>query len=113
MSTTTNPEIRVVPMLKEDIPEAQALHIRSFAEDRHTLMKVHEKGLSGIGDEMTCEEFNYYAELPHKVKMMKAVDKDGKMLGMTNWGLWNIDNSHPVCSFFPSVSYYIFRARDY
>jgi hypothetical protein len=88
-------ECRVVPTEREDLPALTQIWHRAFADDRHTLMKMHEDGTTDFGEEMPGELLENWFESP-KVHMAKALDVDGNTIGFTNWVEWNFDDTQTV-----------------
>jgi hypothetical protein len=95
-SPTTHSAWRVVPIERADLPTLLQIWHDSFADDRHTLMKLHEDGNTDFGEEMPGELLDDWFEDPD-IRMMKAVRADGGIGGFTNWGTWNFDGAQTVC----------------
>jgi hypothetical protein len=95
-STTVKPTWRIVPTERADVPALVALGHLAFEHDRHTRMKMHEKGTEDLATELGGPEgFYQYLEHP-RVRMVKAVDETGRIVGFTNWGLWNFAGDRTV-----------------
>jgi hypothetical protein len=102
------PQIEILPTLPEDIPTISKIGHLAFANDRHTLMKMSEKGTSDFNSEMPSSMYDGYINHP-RVKMVKAVDMGtGEIVGFSNWGMWNFDGSKIVSVLTPSRWYMIY-----
>jgi hypothetical protein len=100
--TLSKPVWRIEPLERDDIPTIIRIGRAAFAQDRHTLMKMHEKGTNDPNTEMPEESAYEYFENP-RVKMLKAVDVDGKIVGFTSWGMWNFNGDRTVCTTRPHL----------
>ena len=82
-------DIRIVPLGIEGLDEAWQISLEAFADDTHTLFKMHEKGSTDLGSELLPKEFlAAYLNNPAKMKVWQAL-LDGRVVGYTIWGLYN------------------------
>ena len=75
---------QILPVTTGDIPTLVTISLDSFRNDRHTLMKMYEKGTDDMSSEMPSGD--YLLAILKKsdvVKMVKAVDAQGTIVGFT------------------------------
>jgi len=89
------PEITLLPTLPEDVPTISKIGHLAFATDRHTLMKMSESHTDDFNSQMPSTMYDSYIDHP-RVKMIKALNEDGEIVGFTDWGMWNFDGSKIV-----------------
>lgn len=83
------PDIRVEPLELADLDAAWQISLRAFANDAHTLFKMHEKGSTDAGSELLPKDaMESYIRNPAKKRLRKAVIDD-RMVGFTIWGMYN------------------------
>ena len=83
---------QILPVTTADIPSLVTISSDSFRDDRHTRMKMYEKGTEDMSSEMPSGD--YLLAILKKsdvVKIMKAVDERGTIVGFTSWRMWNFD----------------------
>ena len=86
---------RVVPVDRSDVSTLITLSHAAFSIDRHTLMKMHEKGTSDMSSEMGGPDTLYGYLDNERVRMMKAVSDDEEIVGFTTWVCKNFDGDQP------------------
>lgn len=83
------PAYTVLPLERADIPALIAIGAAAFVDDRHTRMKMHEKGTTDLAAELEPRESVEAAWGRPGVHMFKAVDGEGRMVGYSSWREWN------------------------
>lgn len=89
--TAPRPKFRILPLEKSGIPTLSAIAQAAFETDAHTRMKMFEKGVTDLGSELEPTESLERQLTSPSAKMLKAVDETGKMVGFSNWRMWNFD----------------------
>ena len=97
----------IQPLEKTDIPTLMSIGQLAFTNDTHTRMKMHEKGVDDLASELEPLDSLEYQWSHPTVKMMKAVDEDGKMVGFSSWRMWNFDVDLPVRSILYTLAYFV------
>ncbi len=92
----SNLRLHISDVTAADIPTVHRLSLEAFADDKHTLMKMHEKGTDASSEMMSLDGLYGYLNHP-RVIMKKAVDQD-KIVGYTAWAKWNFNDEHPGVS---------------
>lgn len=82
---------RILPLEKDDVRSLASISQAAFAADAHTRMKMSEKGVTDLGSELEPAESILRQLDSPQMKMVKAVDSEGKMVGFSNWRMWNFD----------------------
>lgn len=95
MTSTSRTPLKIQLVEQNDIPTLIQISHSAFEHDRHTRMKMHEKGTDDINSEMPSNMMDGYFDNP-RVRMIKAVDEDGRIIGYTNWAEWNFDGTKSV-----------------
>jgi hypothetical protein len=79
-----------------DAPDVQRIWAASFRDDLHTQFKAHEKGHQSA-DELPLDLIpDWIAVAPEKGMFLKAVDMEGKLVGWSSWGFYNLDGARAV-----------------
>ncbi|KAH6904403.1 hypothetical protein BKA70DRAFT_1432156 [Coprinopsis sp. MPI-PUGE-AT-0042] len=82
---------KIQPLIRDEISTLMSIAQLSVGNDTHTRMKMFEKGVTDLGSELEpLNSIEYQFDHP-SVKMMKAVNKEGKMVGYSNWRMWNFE----------------------
>lgn len=101
MSTSSNSGFTLLPAEREDVARIDEIGWAAFANDKHTVMKMYERGSTHPSSEMPAGGANQYLDAVPKGKcvVLKAVDNEtGKIAGFVTWGLWHYDGTKPVAS---------------
>jgi len=83
--------VQILPANREDVPILHAISHLAFANDSHTLFKMHEKPCT-MEDEMNILEMykTFDGAEQGKSILTKAV-LDGEIVGFAGWGFYNLD----------------------
>jgi hypothetical protein len=101
MASTTI-DFTLLPVTHDDIPRICEIGKAAFANDKQTVMKMHEQETTDVGSQLPPEsEIRGQVDAVEKGKcvFLKAVDvKSGRIAGYATWGLWHYDGSKPAVS---------------